>query len=120
MDLGEIRKMGAAFRQRRDFLLGRLQRWEALKLPRPDGAFYLFPDVSGFYGRASKGRVIENAEELCFFLLETHGVALVPGDAFGAPDCVRLSYAASLDDLGTACDALDAAFGELMASEPLV
>jgi aspartate aminotransferase len=120
MGMDEVKNMVAAFRERRDYVLGRLEGVEALRLPRPDGAFYLFPDVSGFYGRSSGGRVIESAEELSFFLLEKHGVALVPGDAFGAPDCVRLSYAASMDNLEAACDAMEAAFAELMASEPMI
>lgn len=95
-----VEEMVRAFRQRRDFLLGALGQIDGLACPKPEGAFYLFPDASAFFGRtAPSGRVIDGSEALCLYLLEEHDVALVPGDAFGAPYGIRLSYAASMDDL---------------------
>ena len=103
-----IREMVAAFRARRDFLMERLGGIEGLVLPRPEGAFYLFPDVSAFFGREVDGRLIESAEELCFYLLENHDVALVPGEGFGSARGLRISYAASMDELRTAADRIEA------------
>ncbi len=107
MDHAPIAEMVAAFRARRDYLLGRLRAIDGLVLPKPEGAFYLFPDVSAFFGKSSGGRLIESAEELCFYLLEDHNVALVPGEGFGSPNGMRLSYAASMDDLETAADRIE-------------
>jgi len=68
--------------------------------PKPEGAFYLFPDVSSFFGRSTKaGEVIADANQLCLHLLGEYKVALVPGDAFGADKCVRISYAATLENI---------------------
>ena len=116
MGMETVQRMVDAFRERRDFLYRRLAGIDGLTLPRPDGAFYLFPDVSAFLGREVDGRLIESAEELCFYLLERHGVALVSGESFGAPTGVRLSYAASLDALRTAADRIEAGLGALAAA----
>ncbi len=114
MGMEPIREMVSAFRQRRDYVLGRLNGIEGVVCPRPEGAFYVFPDVSVYYGRtAPDGRPIANSEDLCFYLLEAHDLALVPGHAFGAPDGIRLSYAASMDDLALALDRLEAGLAAL-------
>ncbi|GIV59661.1 pyridoxal phosphate-dependent aminotransferase [Rhodocaloribacter litoris] len=114
MGMEPIRDMVAAFRHRRDYVLERLQALDGVVCPRPEGAFYVFPDVSAYYGRtAPDGRVVAGSEDLCFYLLEAHDVALVPGHAFGAPDGVRLSYAASMDDLSTALDRIEAGLAAL-------
>ncbi|HMB90639.1 MAG TPA: aminotransferase class I/II-fold pyridoxal phosphate-dependent enzyme, partial [Rhodothermales bacterium] len=82
--------------------------------PKPEGAFYLFPQMSAYFGTtAPSGRTIENSQDLCFYLLEEHDVALVPGDAFGGPDGLRLSYAASMEDLETALDRIEKGLSEL-------
>ncbi|MCS7082305.1 MAG: pyridoxal phosphate-dependent aminotransferase [Bacteroidota bacterium] len=95
-----VRRMREAFRARRDFLHEALSQIPGLVCPRPEGAFYLFPDVSAYFGRrAPDGRRIETAQDLCLYLLERQLVALVPGEAFGDPRCVRFSYAASMPDL---------------------
>lgn len=120
MGLEPVHEMVAAFRERRDFMLGRLGSIDGLRLPKPDGAFYLFPDASAFFGREANGRLIENADELALFLLERHGVAVVSGEGFGAPNGLRLSYAASMDTLTRACDRLESGLGELTQSEPMV
>jgi aspartate/methionine/tyrosine aminotransferase len=95
-----IDAMVAAFRERRDYMLGELNGIAGVKCPRPEGAFYLFPDVSALFGKQTPdGRVIESGQDVCFYLLDTHYVALVPGDAFGAPEGFRISYAASMENL---------------------
>jgi len=70
-----------------------------VRCPRPNGAFYLLPDVSHYYGLStvSGGVTIKDSDDLCLELLKTEQVALVAGDAFGAPSCIRVSYAASVD-----------------------
>ena len=98
-----VREMVRAFRERRDFVLGRLAEMEGVRCAKPEGAFYVFPDVSAYVGKeAPSGRRIESASDLCFYLLEEHDVALVPGEAFGEPSGLRLSYAAAMDDLDEA------------------
>lgn len=103
-----VSTMVKAYRERRDFLVQRLQAMEGVKLPVPQGAFYLFPDFSSYYGTEVEGfGVINGSEALCRFFLEKAQVALVPGDAFGNDDCIRISYAASLDTLRTAINNIE-------------
>jgi aspartate aminotransferase/aspartate/glutamate/aspartate-prephenate aminotransferase len=103
MDLEPVHEMVAAFKRRRDRVLGHLRDIDGVRCPTPQGAFYLYPDVSAFFGAETpNGDTIEDSSDLCFYLLEEHHVALVPGTAFGAPDGLRLSYASSMEDLETA------------------
>jgi aspartate aminotransferase/aspartate/glutamate/aspartate-prephenate aminotransferase len=103
MDEGPVEEMVAAFRRRRDMMLKRLRAIDGVRCPTPEGAFYLYPDVSAFLGAETPdGSVIEDTSDLCFYLLESHDVALVPGTAFNGPNGVRLSYASSMEDLQTA------------------
>ena len=114
MDFAPIRAMVAAFRDRRDFILDRLGAIDGVRCPKPEGAFYVFPHVAAYYGStAPSGRRIENSEDLCFYLLEEHNVALVPGHAFGGPDGVRLSYAAAMEDLAEALNRIEAGLAAL-------
>ena len=114
MDKGPVREMVAAFRRRRDAVLRRLRAIDGVRCPTPEGAFYLYPDVSSFFGaEAPDGSTIEDSGDLCFYLLEEHDVALVPGPAFGAPDGLRLSYASSMEDLETALDRIEAGLAAL-------
>ncbi|BBM68411.1 pyridoxal phosphate-dependent aminotransferase [Rhodothermus marinus] len=114
MDKGPIREMVAAFRQRRDFMLERLQAIDGITCPKPEGAFYLFPQVSAFYGRRTPdGRTITDSESLCLYLLEQCHVALVPGQAFGDPNGVRISYAASMENLAEAMRRIEAGLAAL-------
>ena len=100
MDEGPVKEMVARFRERRDFMLDSLRSIDGVNCPTPEGAFYLFPDVSAFYGvTTAEGRSIENSNDLCMYLLEEYDVALVPGEAFGDPNGVRISYAAAMADL---------------------
>ena len=114
MDFAPIRAMVAAFRERRDYVLDRLGAIDGVRCPKPEGAFYVFPHVASYYGStAPSGRRITGSEDLCFYLLEEHNVALVPGHAFGGPDGVRLSYAASMDDLEEALNRIEAGLAAL-------
>ena len=114
MDFAPIQAMVEAFRQRRDYVLARLAAIDGVACPKPEGAFYLFPQVSAYYGTtAPSGRTIADSQDLCFYLLEEHNVALVPGHAFGGPDGVRLSYAASMNDLEEALNRIEAGLAAL-------
>ncbi|CAM1367725.1 pyridoxal phosphate-dependent aminotransferase [Tenacibaculum xiamenense] len=94
-DPSEIKYMVEEFKNRRDLVLQLLGEIEGFKLNVPEGAFYVFPDISAFFGKTLKGKEIKNANDFSMFLLEEANVATVTGDAFGAPDCIRMSYAAS-------------------------
>ncbi len=114
MDMQPVERMVRAFRERRDFVLERLRSIDGVRCPTPEGAFYVFPEVATFFGRQTPDeRLIENSNDLCFYLLEEHDVALVPGAAFGAPNGLRISYAASMDDLETAMDRIEAGLAAL-------
>ncbi len=114
MGMAPVREMVSAFRERRDAVLERLNAIDGVRCPTPGGAFYLFPEVANYFGtRSPDGRSIDTSEDLCFYLLEEHHVALVHGGAFGAPRGLRLSYAASMDELNTAMDRLDTGFATL-------
>ncbi len=105
MDMELVRVMVQAFRERRDYLLERMSAVQGIHAPKPEGAFYLFPQCSDYYGTvAPSGRTINSSDDLCFYLLEEHLVALVPGAAFGDPNGIRISYAASMDNLQKAFD----------------
>jgi len=91
----DVKKMVEIFKNRRDILINLLKDIPGIKLTIPEGAFYLFPDVSSYYGKRDGDTVINNSNDLCIYLLNKAHVALVPGEAFGSPNCVRLSYATS-------------------------
>jgi len=91
----KVQYMVDEFKTRRDIVLDLLGKIDGFKLNVPEGAFYVFPDISAFFGKTVKGITIENANDFSLFLLEKANVASVTGDAFGAPNCIRLSYAAS-------------------------
>jgi aspartate aminotransferase len=100
----DVRRMIAEFRWRRDYVVGRLRRLPGVECLPPAGAFYVFPDVSACYGDGRRGSV-----ELAEYLLETAGVAVVPGIAFGADDHVRISFACSRQDLEIGMDRIEVA-----------
>ena len=105
MGIESVNAMRAAFKKRRDYMLERASK--ILKTPTnaPQGAFYLFAPVSDFYGtKTPSGKTIGGSVELCQYLLESEGLAIVPGAAFGDDSCVRFSYAASDEMLQKACD----------------
>ncbi|WP_289043189.1 pyridoxal phosphate-dependent aminotransferase [uncultured Olleya sp.] len=87
------------FKVRRDLVLDLLSNIEGFNTNTPEGAFYVFPDVSHFFGKTLKGKTINNATDFSLFLLEEALVATVTGDAFGNPNCIRISYAASQKEI---------------------
>uniref|UniRef100_A0A383W2F2 Aminotransferase class I/classII large domain-containing protein n=1 Tax=Tetradesmus obliquus TaxID=3088 RepID=A0A383W2F2_TETOB len=104
-----VAQMVAAFRERRDYVVERLQQIPGVKLAEPQGAFYVLPDMSAFFGPGVEAKgygPIPDADALAMYLIQQAHVALVPGDAFGAPECIRISYAASMATLKEALDRL--------------
>lgn len=93
--VSKIKYMVDEFHNRRDIVIDLLREIDGFKLNVPGGAFYVFPDVSDFFGKEIKGYKIANAADFSMFLLAEANVATVTGDAFGAPTCIRISYAAS-------------------------
>jgi aspartate aminotransferase len=73
-----------------------------LKTSKPDGAFYVFPDASAYFGKTDGEMIIHNSDDLCYYILSKGHVGVVSGDAFGAPGCFRISYAASEEQLAKA------------------
>ena len=108
-----VGEMKSAFLERRDFIINQLKSISGVKINQPEGAFYVFPDVSSFFGKSTGDRVIENSDDLCLYLLEEAKVALVTGNAFGSPACVRISYAAAMDELKEAMHRISTALNKL-------
>jgi aspartate aminotransferase len=97
--VGKIKFMVDEFDFRRKRIIDLLQDIEGFTVNVPKGAFYVFPDISSFFGKTLKGTVIENASDFAMYLLEESNVATVTGDAFGCPNNIRISYAASLENI---------------------
>ncbi len=94
-----IETMRTAFERRKNLVVGLAREIPGLKVNDPEGAFYIFPDASYYIGKSYEGRKIDNSGDLALYLLEVGHVACVGGGAFGAPDCIRLSYATSDENL---------------------
>lgn len=107
-------EMRKAFLGRRDMVLGMLREIDGLKLNVPQGAFYIFPDVSNFFGKRNGDQIINDASELCMYLLNEANVALVTGAAFGSPNCLRISYAAADEQLRKAMQRIKTALDALV------
>lgn len=107
------REMEKAYLRRRDLVLGLLKDIPGIKTHIPEGAFYFFPDVTAFFGKSADGFKVNNADDLCLYILEKANVSLVTGEAFGAPNCVRLSYAASDEELVEALKRMKSALAKL-------
>ncbi len=112
-DPSETHAMLEKFRERRDLVVGLMREIPGLKVNNPEGAFYVFPDVTSYFGKSDGTTRVDNASDLCMYLLNKVHVALVPGDAFGNPDCIRLSYATSNDLLIEAIKRIRQALAEL-------
>ena len=108
-----VKEMRDAFLRRRDLILKHVNSIEGVKCATPGGAFYVFPDMSAYLGKSVDGRKIENDMDLCIYLLEVGHIATVPGSAFGADGCVRISYANSDENLEKAMDRLKKALAAL-------
>jgi aspartate aminotransferase len=112
-DTPEMREMKAAFLERRDLMLKLLSEVPGMKLNHPEGAFYIFPDIAYYFGKTDGTTAIADSTDLCMYLMNKVYVALVPGDAFGEPNCIRFSYATSKDKLTEAVRRIKGALGEL-------
>jgi len=109
----ELKTMVKAFNERRDLSLELLGEIPGVKTNVPKGAFYIFPNVTHYYGKSNGDVKINNSTDLCFYLLNKVHVALVPGDAFGNPNCIRFSYATSKEKLIDAIGRIKKALAEL-------
>ena len=109
----EMKEMITKFRQRRDMLAEKLDAIPGIKSNVPDGAFYIFANVADFYGKSNGSVTINNDMDLCLFVLEKAHVAIVPGSAFGNPNCVRFSYATSTKNLLEAVERIKNTLAEL-------
>jgi aspartate aminotransferase len=108
-----VNEMKSAFLERRNFMIDQLNSIPGMKINQPQGAFYVFPDVSEFFGKSVGDKLINNADDLCLYLLEEAKVALVTGNAFGSPSCIRISYAASMKELSEAMLRISKAINQL-------
>jgi aspartate aminotransferase len=112
-DPSEVSYMKDAFLKRRDLMLSLLGEIEGVKTNTPQGAFYIFPDVSAYFGKSDGEKVIKDSNDFCMYLLNDAHVALVAGAAFGTPNCVRISYAASEEKLIEAVKRIKASLSKL-------
>jgi aspartate aminotransferase len=112
-DQGPTKEMNKAFKRRRDLVLGHLKDIEGVRCSVPEGAFYVFPDMSAYFGKSVEGKEIKDSGDLCMYLLESGHIATVPGAAFGAPDCIRISFANSDENLEEAMKRLKDALSKL-------
>lgn len=112
-ELPEMVEMKQEFLERRDLLLEELKAIPGIKANIPEGAFYVFPDVSHYMGKRDGDTLINNDTDLCLYLLDKAHVALVPGSAFGSDNYIRLSYATSKKLLVTAVERIKAALSKL-------
>ena len=117
LDQGCVEEMRQAFERRRDLIVELASKIPGLEVNKPEGAFYLFPKCSSFYGKRFKDgdvvKTIENSTDLAMYLLEVGHVATVGGDAFGDPDCFRMSYATSDDNIREAISRIGNALAQL-------
>lgn len=109
-----VKQMREAFERRKNLVVKLAREITGLKVADPQGAFYIFPDASAFIGKSYEGRTIANSGDLAMYLLEVGHVACVGGGAFGAPDCMRMSYATSDENLVVAFTRIKEALAKLV------
>ena len=109
----EIHEMRDAFLSRRDFILEELNKIKGININQPQGAFYVFPEVSAFFNKSYGNFTVTNSDQLAMYILETAKVAVVTGNAFGSPNCIRISYASSMEKLKDAMDRIATALNNL-------
>ncbi len=109
-NVNQIKYMIDEFRERRELIIDLLSEIEGFKLNNPDGAFYIFPDISYFFGKTINGFEIKNSTDFSLFILEKAHVATVTGEAFGSPNNIRISYAASRENIKKAVDRIKSIF----------
>ena len=108
-----VEEMRQAFERRRDLIVKLAKEIPGFKVNVPQGAFYLFPKCSSYFGKSAEGRTINNAADLAMYLLEVGHVACVGGGAFGAPECIRMSYATSDENITEAMRRIKEALAKL-------
>ncbi len=113
-DMEPTYAMRDAFEKRRQVMIDGLEGIPGMKVNRPQGAFYIFPDVTAFYGKKAAGFEINSDDDICEYLLQEAHVAIVSGEAFGTPGCIRISYAASEETLKEAVQRIKDALGRLV------
>ena len=109
-DQSIVEQHRAEFEKRRDFIHWELSTIPGIEVVLPEGAFYIFPSVKGLLGRSFDGKILRTPTELAEYLLDEYNVATVPGEAFGAPENIRLSYASSIEELKEAVKRMREAF----------
>ena len=109
----DVTKMVAEFSKRRDYILKRLDDIDGVNCYAPNGAFYVFPDISEYCGSSFDAAVMPNSEAICAYLLEEAKVATVPGSAFGAEGFLRMSYSTDMDTITKALDRVEEALLKL-------
>lgn len=109
----KVEMMVDAFKKRRELVLNRLAEIEGIKCPQPDGAFYIFPDVSHYFGKSFGEYTIKDSEDMAMYLLQEAHVAIVGGKSFGDQNCIRLSFAASEEMINKAFDRIKEALVKL-------
>jgi aspartate aminotransferase len=112
-DPSMIHEMRDAFLSRRDFILEELNKIKGININHPQGAFYVFPDVSAFFNKSYGNFTVTNSDQLAMYILETAKVAVVTGSAFGSPNCIRISYASSMEKLNDAMNRIATALNNL-------
>ena len=108
-----IKEMVAEYAKRKDYTYGRLTAMEGITCANVDGAFYLLPDVSYYFGKKYNGKEIKDSFDFCSYILEEAHVAIVPGGAFNAPKCVRIAYTNSMEKIVEGMDRLEKALKKL-------
>ncbi len=108
-----INFMKEKFLNRRDLMIGELKKIDGVEVNTPNGAFYLFPDISAFFGKSFNGKEMKSSADICMYILEEALVATTPGEAFGNPKNIRLSYATSEENLVEAAARMGRVLGEL-------
>ena len=109
----KIEYMRNAFHKRRDLMLNLLSEIDGVKCNTPQGAFYIFPDISFYFNKSDGEFTVKDSNDFCMYLLNNAHVALVSGTAFGTPNCVRISYAASEENLKEAVSRIKKALMKL-------
>jgi aspartate aminotransferase len=114
-EVDEMKQMVSTFKERRDLLVALLREIPGLKVDLPDGAFYVFPDVTAYLGKkTADGLTLATDDDLCMYLLKEAQVALVPGSSFGNNQCIRFSYATSSEKIAEAARRVKAALQKLV------
>jgi len=108
-----VKEMNTIFKKRKDLIMNLLNEIPNIKVVEPQGAFYVFPVVNSYYGKTYNGNIIKDSNDLCMYLLEHAHVSTVPGEAFGEPSCIRISYSTSEKNIIEGMNRIKKAMAEL-------